>query len=285
MKKQIIRENHLLKTIVALSYFNRRIGPIVFYSYPKNLLDKDLSVKIADIMVQQFSEGFFIHSFENLKSMNYYFKIHSDWAKTNKETLMVSIILDHQISPELEDKISILCTEFSEQLQSNEEIYTGFYINEKDYHEEDIEIILKNNSLIEAWVDNLYWAIIEDSRGISEEEKISLLLDDSEGSISLEMLKEDRHLYDEYLKRLKNIKIFAEIAIKKIKSLMKKESVNELTINRKYLPEIFNADLLEISKNDGFPTLKPFVLEYFSAKRILIELYGNVIIFKKIKKN
>ena len=142
------------------------------------MLDKDLSVKIANIMDQQFSEGFFTHSFENLKSMNYYFEIHSDWARGNKEMLMVSTILDQQIPPEIEEKISILCTEFSEQLQSNEEIYTGFYINEKDYHEEDIEIILKNNSLIQAWVNNLYWVIIEDTREKTEEENIAILLND-----------------------------------------------------------------------------------------------------------
>ncbi|MFX0105744.1 MAG: hypothetical protein ACFE75_09650 [Candidatus Hodarchaeota archaeon] len=189
-----------MKTIVALSYFHRKIGPLVFYSYPKDILDKELSVKIANIMDQQFSEGFFTHSFENLKSMNYYFEVHSDWARGNKEMLMVSIILDQQISPEIEEKISILCTEFSEQLQSNEEIYTGFYINEKDYHEEDTEIILKNYSLIQAWVNNLYWVIIEDTREKTEEEKIAILLNDrnifktleklSEGPISLEGLRE-----------------------------------------------------------------------------------------------
>jgi hypothetical protein len=189
-----------LKTIIALSYFHRKIGPLVFYSYPKNVLDKDLSVKIANIMDQQFNEGFFTHSFENLKSMNYYFEIHSDWARGNKEMLMVSTILDQQIPPEIEEKISLLCTEFSEQLQSNEEVYTGFYINEKDYHEEEIDLILKNNSLIQAWVDNLYWAIIEDTREKTEEEKIAILLNDrhifltleklSEGPISLEGLRE-----------------------------------------------------------------------------------------------
>lgn len=41
---------------------------------------------------------------------------------------------------------------------------------------------------------------------------------------------------------------------------MKNESSNELTIERQYLPEIFSADLLEISKNDELPNLKPFVI-------------------------
>ena len=189
-----------MKPIVALSYFHRKIGPLVFYSYPKNMLDKDLSIKIANIMDQQFNEGFFTHSFENLKSMNYYFEIHSDWARGNKEMLMVSIIFDQQVSLEIEESISNLCTEFSDQLQSNEEIYTGFYINEKDYYEEDIEIIMKNNSLIKLWVKNLYWATVEDTREKTEEEKIAILLNEkhifetleklSKGPIPLEWLRE-----------------------------------------------------------------------------------------------
>ncbi len=190
-----------MKTIVALSYFHRKIGPLVFYSYPKDILDKDLSGKIANIMDQQFSEGFFTHSFENLKSMNYYFEIHSDWARGNKEMLMVSTILDQQIPPEIEERISILCAEFSEQLQSNEEIFTAFYIKDiNNFDDDDQESIIKNDSLIKAWVNNLYWAIIEDTREKTEEEKIAILLNDrhifktheklSEGPILLEGLRE-----------------------------------------------------------------------------------------------
>ncbi len=151
-------------------------------------------------MDQQFNEGFFTHSFEKLKSLNYYFEIHSDWARGNKEMLMVSTILDQQISPKIEDKISTSCSEFSEQLQSNEEIFTAFYINDINYHENDKELILKNYALIKAWVDNLYWHIIEDTREKTEEEKIAILLNDnhifktlerlSKGPVPLEWLRE-----------------------------------------------------------------------------------------------
>jgi len=190
-----------LKTITALSYFHRKIGPIVFYSYPENILDRELSVKIANIMDQQFNEGFFTHSFENLKSMNYYFEIHSDWARGNKEMLMVSIIVDQQMSPEIEEHISVLCTEFSERLQSNEEIFTAFYINDiNNFDENDQESIIKNDSLVKAWVESLYWFIIEDTREKTEEEKIAVLMNDkhifktleklSMGPIPLEWLRE-----------------------------------------------------------------------------------------------
>jgi len=75
---------------------------------------------------------------------------------------------------------------------------------------------------------------------------------------------------------LQSIKIAAE----KIEYLMKANTVNELAIERKYLPEIFSADLLGFSQ-DGLPTLKPFVLKELLLKGILTRFYGNVVKFFK----
>ena len=190
-----------MSTIVALSYFHRKIGPLVFYSYPSVMLDDQLSIRIANIMDQTVSEGFFTHSFENKNSMNFYFEIHSDWNRGNKEMLMISIILDRHTSPEIEQNISTLCTEFSEKLQSNEEIFSAFYVNDvNNFNETDKELILKNNSLIKTWVKELYWATLEETREKSEEEKIAILLNKehifstlkklSKGPITLEGLNE-----------------------------------------------------------------------------------------------
>ena len=115
--------------------------------------------------------------------------------------LMVSIVLDQQISTEIEENLSNLCAEFSERLQSNEEIYTAFYIKDlNSFDENDKEIIAKNEALIEAWVNNLYWAIVEFTWEKTEEEKIAILLNDkhifetleklSNGPIPLEWLRE-----------------------------------------------------------------------------------------------
>jgi hypothetical protein len=190
-----------LKTIATLSYFHRKIGPIVFYSYPENLLDDQLSLRIANIMDQTVSEGFFIHSFENRKSMNFYFEIRSDWARGNKEMLMISIIFDRQISSDLESNVNSLCSEFSEKLLNDENIFAAFYINDiNNFDEKDKELILNNNSLIKLWVKELYWAVIEETRERSEEEKIATLLTKmhifltlrklSKGPITLEGLRE-----------------------------------------------------------------------------------------------
>lgn len=37
-----------LKTVVILSFYHRRIGPIVFYSYPESELDEQLSTRQAE---------------------------------------------------------------------------------------------------------------------------------------------------------------------------------------------------------------------------------------------
>ncbi|TFG13960.1 MAG: hypothetical protein EU535_04145 [Promethearchaeota archaeon] len=191
-----------MNTIVTISWFHRKIGPIVIYSYPENILDDDLSVRIANIMDQTFNEGFFTHSFENVNSMNYYFEIHSDWARGNKEMLMVSLIFEQLTSPEMEHDVQYLFKEFSEKLQSNEEIFTAFYINDLNSFDDEIdkENITKNDSLIKLWVKELYWATVEKTREKTEEEKIALLLNEkhifstlkklSKGPITLEGLAE-----------------------------------------------------------------------------------------------
>ncbi|MHA2185277.1 MAG: roadblock/LC7 domain-containing protein [Promethearchaeota archaeon] len=67
-------------------------------------------------------------------------------------------------------------------------------------------------------------------------------------------------------------------AIKKIYSIMHEQSVNELTIQRQYLPEIIDTNLLEI--HDGLPALKPFVENAFRLNRIRVNISTKEIRFK-----
>ena len=264
-----------MKTTVTLSYFHRKIGPLIFYSYPKDTLEKELEVKIANIMDQQFNEGFFTHSFENLKSLNYYFEIHSDWARGNKEMLMFSIILDQQIAPSIEEIIANLCTEFSESLQSNEEIFTGFYINEKDYHEEDVEKITKNNSLIKAWVKNLYWAIMEETREKTEEQKIAILINNqhifktleklSKGPVELEELREwfIENFPDKEFEEIINTLVEKQIIIINQIGLVEKYVLLLKEVNAERIPPDSVIEYID-DKPELIDLLLPKVQEYFS---------------------
>lgn len=76
--------------------------------------------------------------------------------------------------------------------------------------------------------------------------------------------------------------ILIQKGIDKVHKIMKEESLDKLTIHRRYLPEFFNRELIEISDYDGYPILKKEVLAYFSVSGILSRIYGNVLEFLKI---
>ena len=71
-------------------------------------------------------------------------------------------------------------------------------------------------------------------------------------------------------------------AIKKIISIFKEQSVDKITVQRQYLLEIFDADLLEISKSDDLPALKQVVLDYFGVRGIMTRFSDNEVQFEAI---
>ncbi len=44
--------------IVILSYFHTKIGPLIFYSFPKSQLDEEISNRIYEVMDQPNREEF-----------------------------------------------------------------------------------------------------------------------------------------------------------------------------------------------------------------------------------
>ena len=271
-----------MKPVVALSYFHRKIGPLVFYSYPDSMLDEQLSIRIANIMDQTVSEGFFTHSFEKNNSNNYYFEISSDWARGNRDMLMVSIIFDEQTTPEIEQIVHKLCLEFSEKLLKTEEIFAAFYISDiNNFEEEDKEVIYKYNALVKLWVQELYWNVLEDTREKSEEEKIATLLNKKHMFLTLKKLSKGPTTL-EGLREWYN-DTFPELDFKElIDTLVRKQFIfiNQIGIVEKYVlllkevnaerippdsvieyidetPELIEPELIEL--------LLPKVQEYFST--------------------
>ncbi|MFW9987404.1 MAG: hypothetical protein ACFFC3_01990 [Candidatus Odinarchaeota archaeon] len=178
--------------IVILSYFHTRIGTDIYYKFPETPVEKEVSDRIYDVMTQQKEEEFFTHTFRNLKLLNYYFQISSDWARGNREMIMLSIILNQLISPEIEEAIKILCIKFAQRMRLNSEIYTGFYIKDlSKYDDKDKERIVQSELLVRQWVRDLYWETLEESRKKSEEEKITTMLNDRYIFESLEKMSEE----------------------------------------------------------------------------------------------
>ena len=70
-----------------------------------------------------------------------------------------------------------------------------------------------------------------------------------------------------------------EKAMDKIFSIFQEQNTDKITIQRQYLPEIFSSNLLEISKNDGLPIIKQFVLQSFRIKGVKIIVYDNDVQF------
>jgi hypothetical protein len=68
-----------------------------------------------------------------------------------------------------------------------------------------------------------------------------------------------------------------------IDSIMKKESIDEITLERQYLPEIFDKGVYLYSVEDGLPILNPFIPMYLRSKGIITEHYGKLLKIKKIE--
>lgn len=258
--------------IVLLSFFHTKIGPKIFYSFPERELDRELSERLYDNMTQQKEEEFFTQSFENVKLLNHYFHVHSDWARGKREMLMLSIMFNQQIPPEIEEWISILSKEFSDKMQSNEEIYKGFYKSElKNFEEKDQEKILEIHELIEQWIKDLYWDTVEDTRRKSEEEKLTLLLN-------------DRYIFESLERMAGNLKIISELIQNTDTPLKTNTEINnsianlDNTIDELYEGFIAKMSMLDLeSDNDLFLAEEELDIDDEERKKELLRvLEGEV---------
>lgn len=156
------------KSSVSLSYFHRKLGPIVFYSYPDdalNAIEKEritevwMSKKseISEAMVKSVNEGYIVYQSSLLSSLNYYFEIPSEWAHGNKEMIMLVIILNTMITREIELKIYKLCTEFTSKLKNNKDLFKALYIEEiKGFEDEEHANIRKQSEFLRRSIANFY---------------------------------------------------------------------------------------------------------------------------------
>ncbi|MCF2138896.1 MAG: hypothetical protein K9W44_02415 [Candidatus Lokiarchaeota archaeon] len=170
-----------MQASVAISYFHRKIGPIVFYAFPEEILTEEDKSRLAEFMDQIYEEGFFTHKFGNLASMNYYFEIESEWARGNKEMLMVSFVID-KIPTELEEAIFKEFTqEFAEKMKKKSNLFKAFYnLDDSQVSEDDYPEIKEYNSDIRFWLKELYWLGIDELRERTEEERWSSVMSKAE---------------------------------------------------------------------------------------------------------
>jgi hypothetical protein len=140
------------KTSIALTFFKRKSGPNLFYAYPEDALNNIEKESLIDVMTQSFTERFFHYQSSTVSSFNYYFELHSEWARGNKEMLMISVLLDQKITKAIEEIIKSLCNDFESQLKSNPYVFKALYIDEMDSvsEEEHAKITDSYNELKES---------------------------------------------------------------------------------------------------------------------------------------
>jgi len=166
-----------MRAAVAISYFHKKIGPMVFYSYPEEILRPEERARLTDVMDQTYEEGFFTQKFENIVSMNYYFEISSPWARGNREMLMISFITDSIPNDVVEKTIIEFCHAFVKKLRDIKGIYKAFYnLDDSHVSEGDFPDIKENSNNLKFWVRELYWTAIEVFRERTEEEKWSAVM-------------------------------------------------------------------------------------------------------------
>src|SRR5271157_1668732 len=106
--------------VVALSYFDRKVGPTVFIEIPEKL-SEEVKMVLNQVFDQTTSEGFFWHSLGGgfVTSLNYYFEIKSDWARGAKEMLMCSLIFKDKLEgATVETEVIAWVVEFIQKMRS-----------------------------------------------------------------------------------------------------------------------------------------------------------------------
>lgn len=148
-----------------------------------------------------------------------------------------------------------------------------------------VDLTLRNTSRFEAFVKrklNNYPVALDDyiyiSLGISREMCFNVISLRPKGICVIKqgtMLSIDESIFE--------ITFHESLgkALTKINSLIEEQDADKITIQGQYLPEIFSHDLFEISKNDGFPTLKYFVLEYLMEHGIMVNSSIHGLQFRK----
>ena len=209
-----------MEFFTSLSYFDKKIGPLVFYLYPYIDLEKDLKDRIANIMDQVLTEEFVTFSFGKYHSLNYYFEIDSDWARGNKEALMLSAIFEEHVSMEMEKAILTICIELTDWLKSKKNIFTSFYETSSIFTQDKTSqnMINKNLLIIKSWVEEFYNAILEavqekdkeeDITAFIEKENILMILNYlSDGPITIGNLKEwyrNKYPDENFYKLIRNL--------------------------------------------------------------------------------
>ncbi|MHA2006888.1 MAG: hypothetical protein ACXABO_02725 [Promethearchaeota archaeon] len=125
---------------LVLTFFHQIQGPSVLLSYPNEKLEEDLINKLKKFFDLDINETFFeiILITKKKKIINFHFEIPSEWARGNKELVMLSLIMKKEYESE---SVYAFLVDASYKILKTENVYKCFY-KDDDFHYNDIEIDL-----------------------------------------------------------------------------------------------------------------------------------------------
>ncbi|MHA1793448.1 MAG: hypothetical protein ACTSVI_12430 [Promethearchaeota archaeon] len=165
--------------VVVLSYFDSKVGPTCFIEIPVNKIGTDIEIVLNQIFDQTTTEGFFWHSISGIyqTSLNYYFEINSDWARGNKEMLMISIVFKEKIETEKEHDVLSWVIDFVQKMRTKDGVFKAFYYSpQNQIYNDEHQDLYESYMIVEKWAKELYWSIKEEIRKKAEEEIIANLM-------------------------------------------------------------------------------------------------------------
>ncbi|MBD3338780.1 MAG: hypothetical protein GF353_06720 [Candidatus Lokiarchaeota archaeon] len=111
----------------VLSYFNTQYGPEVFLK-SKDLLTLNYIDHIP-VLMDFYKQGFFLHEFQQLKTVNLLFEIYSPFARGSVELLMLSLVtLDSGYNM---NSFFEIMTFFVDKLKAIPDCYKAFHYKSK----------------------------------------------------------------------------------------------------------------------------------------------------------
>lgn len=172
-----IRDSLLLESeksilTAVLLYFHRKAGPIVFTSYPEEILTKEQSKKLCKELEIAIREGFFSRSYPDISHFSYYFEIPSDWARGKKEMLLLSFVFRKLPAKDITNALHLKLIKFVEKMQVHPEIFKGFYNPSEivGVLKQEKNKVTQMSELTKQWIKSLYLASIDVFQSSSMEE-------------------------------------------------------------------------------------------------------------------
>ena len=116
--------------ILVLSHRNPYFPPYIFLKIPETIQRDD--IKQVPLLIDLYESGFFKHTFGTFKTANLIFDIPSEYSKTQKERLLISLVIDGK------SKIkSSLAEQFLEgiveEFKKIEDVFKAFYVDSRVY--------------------------------------------------------------------------------------------------------------------------------------------------------